>query len=690
MAGADDGDDPGCTFSHCICRWRTPLCSSPSTPRVTPGRNYTFNEDDDDDGPTCSLLAGVVSLFDGGSSLRLHRFRATCSGRVLGRSGDALDVFADDVDYYKPNNTWPLIRAAAATRSHPNGRSLSLCLFSREVDLADMSRVEAPRPVELNINLVVSDDDDDVAKITVSPLPRLPLGLLMPTMPITAAGDLWAPYLTEIDGPSRLVMQRFDRDAGRWVEVADLHLPQGRKRANWRDKSSGFQGFAVVGRTTILLSLYPRNLFFTFDCSALAWAAVVTDETRWTHYVPIEDRSVYVEEMTPSTSSAAAPTGCCCAAKTNRSPTMLGCVFPFPSKEGTAFMAHLGGRIMCAVWIGDEKLQCSCDDKHVLITTFRVVGRHDDGEPLADRFVPNRIQVLHSTCRRLDLWPSKANGTRSHFKFSILHFPTGASVYEINILDGKLAGHDKTLKPHCTVDLATPFCEDRPLPCLYACASKSIYVVSYKGDDIYKFNLDTLNHHRFPIRSIGIGDIRLICRVGNNIVAITDCLQSVHSLSSEHGWMRHETYGIPGLERKVNLSGYVVLTDNSFLVSDADTNRRFLFHLSDNKWSIVRPYALQDRTRRLPSSWPGMAFLSERSVFAKGFIYTCSSKGLAAYEFIEEGESYFLGDRIDLQFSWRKFWERERMCLECVGEDTSSGAIMFCVVQGKYFLTPFS
>lgn len=127
-----------------------------------------------------------------------------------------------------------------------------------------------------------------------------------------------------------------------------------------------------------------------------------------------------------------------------------------------------------------------------------------------------------------------------------------------------------------------------------------------------------------------------------------------------------------------------------FLVSDADTNRCFLFDLRDNKWRIVMPYALQDRTRRLPSSWLGMAFLGESSVFAKGFIYTCSSKGLTAYEFIEEGDSYYLGDRIDLQFSWRRFWERERtMCLDCVGEDTSSGAIMFCVVQGKYFLTPF-
>ena len=86
----------------------------------------------------------------------------------------------------------------------------------------------------------------------------------------------------------------------------------------------------------------------------------------------------------------------------------------------------------------------------------------------------------------------------------------------------------------------------------------------------------------------------------------------------------------------------------------------------------------------LPSGWPIRACLCERCVFAKGFIYTCSHEGLVAYELVEQGDSYNLGELVYLQFSWWS-WERNRMCLEYVGEDTT-GAIMFCVMKGDYFL----
>ena len=88
----------------------------------------------------------------------------------------------------------------------------------------------------------------------------------------------------------------------------------------------------------------------------------------------------------------------------------------------------------------------------------------------------------------------------------------------------------------------------------------------------------------------------------------------------------------------------------------------------------------------LPSDWPRMAFLSDRCVFAKGFIYTCSHGGLAAYELVQQADSYYLGERVDLKLSWCKYWERYQMCLEYIGEDTNSGAIMFYVMKGDYFL----
>ncbi|CAN6170270.1 unnamed protein product [Urochloa humidicola] len=747
MAEAPD-DGPACTFSYCFCRWLR-RCS-PEIPRVGCGVEYAFiPEENARSSIFCSVVVGVVSKFDDDSSLRLHRFRVARSGRVLGQSDDALEILVDDVAY-KPKNTWSRIRAAGATRS-PDGRTLSLCLFSRELHLLDLKKAESPRPVELLMDLGAADDSGP--RVTVSTLPRLPLGPLKPILPINAAGagDLWAPYLTELDGPSCLVMQRFDKDAGHWVEVADLDLPQ--------SDNPGFLGFAVVG-CTILLSL-TSHLFFSFNCSTLVLKPVYIDETRWGHYVPMQKRCVFVEEDDTIYFLYDGSVYACNLFQMDQHhymppPVMVDRVYPFLPKEGTGFLAHLGGRIMCYVWIG-EKLECNCDTKHVLITTFRIIGDdhcdREHGHFPGRCFVPSGIEVLHSTCRRL----SKPNGRYSFSEFSILQeyeefnhenatayakntrqdgvkgpgevvtssnvlksfnmlaccrefigtplesavmlercpiqtnktlylvcqVASSAVVFEVNILDGKLGCHGKALTPHCTVDLETfIYDEDRPLPSHYVCDSKSIYVVSCNGDDICECSLDTMTPRHFPTRPIG--DICLICKVGNNIVAITDTLQCVYSLSSEHGWMRHETYGIPGLERKVNLSGYVVLSDESFMVSDADSNRCFLFDLRDNKWRIVMPYALQDRANRLPSGWPGMAFLSERSVFAKGFVYTCSSGGLTAYELIEDGNSYFLGHGINLKFSWRNWWEHERMCLDCVGEDTSSGAIMFCVVQDDY------
>jgi hypothetical protein len=203
-----------CNFSIFFCRWRR-LCS-PEVPPAGSGGEYAFIPDDTVRSPAFSVVVGVISKFGGDSWLRLHRFRVAKSGRILGRSGDTLEIWADDVDC-KPKNTWSHIRASNATRS-PDGRSLSLCLFSRDLDLSDLlKKAECPRPLQLHMNLAAAAEDD--TRIAVSPLPGLTLGPLMPTCPISAAGELWATYLTKLDGPTSLVMQRLDKDAGRWVEI---------------------------------------------------------------------------------------------------------------------------------------------------------------------------------------------------------------------------------------------------------------------------------------------------------------------------------------------------------------------------------------------------------------------------------------------------------------------------------------
>lgn len=66
---------------------------------MAPGVDYASKPADENDAtPAWSLLAGVVSMFYGDHSFRLHRLRVTRSGRVLGQSGDALETMATDLD----------------------------------------------------------------------------------------------------------------------------------------------------------------------------------------------------------------------------------------------------------------------------------------------------------------------------------------------------------------------------------------------------------------------------------------------------------------------------------------------------------------------------------------------------------------------------------------------------------------
>ncbi|CAL4916826.1 unnamed protein product [Urochloa decumbens] len=711
-------DYPSCNFNHCFCRWRR-LCS-PEIPRVGSGvGDYTFLPDDDDDlrsSSTFSVVLGVVSKFHDDSSLRLHRFRVARSGHVLGRNGDALEVLADDVDY-KPKNTWSHVRASNATWS-PDGRSLSLCLFSPEHHLSDLTKAQCPRPVQLHMDLA---DSDGTARGSRA-------------CPISAAGELWAPHLAELDGPCSLVMRRLldnkDGLGGRWVEVAGLRLPHGREGVSWRDGNNvpAFQGFAVVG-STILLSLFPYHLFFTVDCSTHAWAPVAISKDQRTQYVPLQQSSVYVEEDDTIYSLCG---GSMYAYKLCRDdqdrhrhrmapPAMVGDVCPFV-KEGSGFLAHLGGRVMCSVWIG-ENLRCTCHAKLVLITTFRVVGDGLDGD-----FTHKEVEFLQSTCRRLDLWPTSEHSDGSYFEFRFLQEFMGdespfsdavmlecsdvqiskavyiicqvasySAVYKIKTLNGKLIScHDKILAPHCIMDNMYDhdgYRRNQPLPWHFICGSEYIYAVPYRGNEISACSLRQGTLHHFPARK-PIGDefsIALVLRVGHKTIAIGDSLQGVYHLSHANEWTHLSTHGLPDLERKVNLSGYVVLSEESFMVSDADTNRCFLLNLQLNRWSIVMPFlklirSLECGRELRPSCLAGRAFLGERAVLVKGFIYTCSLGGLAAYELVEQDGSYYLGDRIDLHFRCNKSWERHRMCFDYVGEDAHSGTIMFFVLQGDDYV----
>jgi hypothetical protein len=87
-------------------------------------------------------------------------------------------------------------------------------------------------------------------------------------------------------------MQRLDKDAARWVEVATTNLPSWPSAPADRPIGRVLHGYAVVGHI-ILLSLQPSAFFFTFDCSTCAWAPVVTTKAKKHRYIAIHERGVY-------------------------------------------------------------------------------------------------------------------------------------------------------------------------------------------------------------------------------------------------------------------------------------------------------------------------------------------------------------------------------------------------------------
>ncbi|KAL6864722.1 hypothetical protein ACP4OV_015873 [Aristida adscensionis] len=721
--------DPFCGFtSPCFCRWRS--CCSPRIPIVAAGRDYECMPLGADDRPASSLVVGFLSTFAGTNLLRLHRFRVARSGRILGDSGDVLEILGD-VECDEGKNAWLQSWRVTASSSPGGGGGHSICLFSRVIRLRN--GVLPPRP------LLLSPEIAGGGSIPLTPLPGF-LPDQCPNRPILAAGELWAPYLKRKDEDVYcLVMLRLNHDADRWVEAGPEMPCHG----------SVVQGYAVLG-CTILLYLQPCPLFFTFDCSNCAWAAVVTEAGA--RYAPITGRAVYVEEDDTIYFICGIFVNAYKLCKDHDKqcyrmapPIMVDSVCPFfRSREGEGILTHLGDRVMCSVWISN------CDTRHALITTFRVKGSH--GSHYDSCFEPKGLKIMHSTCRRLDMRPSRHevslyeicflqeihDGTElpltkkkrqtamapsmlvqdmevatsssvggssviraccrkfmirlprstavmlddsaiqtNNTLYFICQFDSGSALYKINILDGKLTCHDQTLTPHCNID--TFICDadydlmDQPCPRYSVCSGNNICTIHCKQHEISLCNFCSGTLHRTDTRKpANFGPLALVLVVGQDLIAVTATL-SVYYLSPDTAsWKHHVTHGPVDLKGEIKLSGYVVLSEHSFMVSDANSSSCFLLDLQNDKWCAV-----------IPGNWFRYGVLTRRSIYVDGFIYTCTYRGLAAYELTEHGYSYCFGDQIDLEFTWGNFWKYDRMCFDYLGKHTISGAIMFCVVQGE-------
>ena len=97
------------------------------------------------------------------------------------------------------------------------------------------------------------------------------------------------------------------------------------------------------------------------------------------------------------------------------------------------------------------------------------------------------------------------------------------------------------------------------------------------------------NHQHSPTTCVHFYSISCVLNVDIRIVAMSDSLECVYIFSKppENRWMHCSTQGSVDLKRKINLSGYVVLSEDSFMVSDADTSSCFLLDLPTHRWTAV-------------------------------------------------------------------------------------------------------
>lgn len=214
---------------------------------------------------------------------------------------------------------------------------------------------------------------------------------------------------------------------------------------------------------------------------------------------------------------------------------------------------------------------------------------------------------------------------------------SSSTVYKVYIEDGRLECHDKTLTPHCIIDTFSSGGEysmmERPLPWHFVCCNDNIYAAPRLGNELYMCNLRSGALCCKPAKMAVQMSITLVLQVGHEIIALSDTLRGVYRLSHTQEWTYRSTYGYNlDLKRKVNLSGYVVLSDDSFVVYDSDSGCFFSHDLQVDRWSVVM--SLTDVTKSLPHEvghlpcvWSGSG-LCGRSVFVNGFIYTCTLVGL--------------------------------------------------------------
>uniref|UniRef100_A0A0E0BBI5 F-box associated domain-containing protein n=1 Tax=Oryza glumipatula TaxID=40148 RepID=A0A0E0BBI5_9ORYZ len=225
--------------------------------------------------------------------------------------------------------------------------------------------------------------------------------------------------------------------------------------------------------------------------------------------------------------------------------------------------------------------------------------------------------------------------TKAHL-YVIAETVYGSLIYQVSISDGKFFCHDKVLEPHRSVNS----------------------FITKKS--------------------------RTIFLVGHLVIGIGHTLKDVCIMKKKR-WKHLDTSG-PCLDqtRKNEISGWAVLNSDTFIVADAKTCDSFILNLTTGEWNVVKP--------RLPYR---CGMLSGRSFCVGGFIYTPWKGGIIAFELVEDGNFYYLGEPIlfglwkkKIYGSWRRIsLDEEFTRIALIGTD--SDCIVFSIFHGAPSTPPF-
>lgn len=388
-----------CNTYKCFCCW-SERCG-PRIPRIRPGTDYLAIPDGADERPKWSVLAGVTSASVQWHNLRILKFGVAASGRVLGNSDDILKTFRQ----VTPDDDNKEVFADGFADLSSSGGHLHICCSTYPLktdgeygftldDLKDGFPYTA-------FSLNLSDN-------TLSRLGELDTSFGT-QRPITAGCGNW---LLRVERPrddsnlhtrgtTRLTMQQLHGQT--WVDAASFEFPH---QVSYRCDGDVLQGHVVVG-DRILVSLRD-DVFFCFDCADRSWTRVSL-AGKSSNYFPISNRGLYVQE---DDMIYFLRYGTLCAYKyspkeqTIMPPTSLNTLFPFEDDFGHACVVHLVARALCVVWVSMH-MPCRCTTRHVLITTLIVKGDCSD----AGCFTPTGVDILHSTCRRINMLGTMATST---------------------------------------------------------------------------------------------------------------------------------------------------------------------------------------------------------------------------------------------------------------------------------------